>query len=621
MTKNFIISCVLLASFLGLNHSSFAQQQLFIVGDNNPALDNDGSPELYIQDGADAFIYVQGGVSVITNATDIFPAEIVNNGGLFIDSDAGTPGNFVHINNSSNPLRIDKTTSGAFSITTPPATFNAQRAGTVHLMAPGTQSISDGGSGANTAIHFYSLSLDGSGTQTRTVSGIPLVSTGSTSGGGASNTGVLFLQDDIFAISGNTVEVRNTAEGAIERAAANSAAYVIPGMNPVDQMSTATGMVVGTGLNGKLGRATDGIPATPYLFPIGTVANTYRPAAVFSGTADMVYGQLNAPNLQTAPSTFSLTPGETPLAVDPFFVWRLGTQAPAGNANTNVRLFETLANMDGTGVCLPADLLEDLGVAQKSVANLWADENPGVTTGGGGGGADLYWAESGNQVVNGSNTMVQWLNVGEEFTLDMRFMAPDPLDGCAPFPVEIVTLRATPIQNTYIKLDWLTASEVNNSHFEIERSSDGIYFAPIGQEPTAAPGGNSNTDISYTKNDFNVVPAVRYFYRLKMVDVSGGYSYSNIVNAMLVKGTTQIGAVYPNPTNGDINIQISSASDSEYKFKIYNPLGQEIFMQDVETKAGDNIIHLDLSKLAIGTYQLVITEQGKHQGTLKIIRY
>lgn len=621
MTKSYIHSCVLLACFFTFITPSFAQQQLFIVGDNDPAVNNDGSPELYIQDGADAFIYVQGGVTVITNPGDAFPAEIANNGAIFIDNDAGTPGNFVHINNSANDLRIDKTTSGAFSVTTPPATAHAQSPGTVHLMAGGTQEISNGGVAAGTGIHFFSLSIDGTGTQTRNITGVPLVTTGTTSGGGASNSGVLFLQDDVFAIGSNTLEVRNTAEAAVERAAANSAPYAIAGMNPVDHMSTPTGMVVATGANGRFGRATDGIPATPYLYPIGTIGSTYRPATIFSGTSDMVYGQLVAPNLQAAPSFFSPTAGETPLAVDPFFVWRLGTQTAGGNANTNVRLYETLANMSNSGLCLPADLLEDLGVAQKSSANLWADENPGISTGGGGNGVDLYWAESGNQIANGANTMVQWLNVGEEFTLDMRFMAPDPQDGCAPFPIEMITLRATPIQNSYIRLDWTTPSEVNNDHFELERSTDGVNFAQINQLPTAAPGGNSNTPIDYSQNDFNVTPDIRYFYRVKMRDIGGGTTLSNIVSAMLVKGTTHIGAVYPNPTNGDINIQISSANDSEYKFRIYNPLGQEIYTHDVETKAGDNIIHLDLSKLAIGTYQLVITEQGKHQGTLKIIRY
>ena len=74
------------------------------------------------------------------------------------------------------------------------------------------------------------------------------------------------------------------------------------------------------------------------------------------------------------------------------------------------------------------------------------------------------------------------------------------------------------------RLTWLTTTENNFSHFEIEKSIDGVNFVRI--TTIAGKGGNSK-ETAYTFDD-NEVKAVQY-YRLKYVDANGQYTYSSIL--------------------------------------------------------------------------------------------
>ena len=79
-------------------------------------------------------------------------------------------------------------------------------------------------------------------------------------------------------------------------------------------------------------------------------------------------------------------------------------------------------------------------------------------------------------------------------------------------PVELINFKAALIENV-ININWITASETNNSHFEIERSSDGIEFSRIG---TIAGHGTTIEVQTYEFMDIIPQKGVNY-YRLKQV--------------------------------------------------------------------------------------------------------
>src|SRR5262249_36040267 len=83
-----------------------------------------------------------------------------------------------------------------------------------------------------------------------------------------------------------------------------------------------------------------------------------------------------------------------------------------------------------------------------------------------------------------------------------------------PVPIDLLTLTAA-IAGTGVSVDWETASEVNNDHFDIERSRDGINYEWVG---TKRGAGNSTTNIYYSLFDPTPYKGINY-YRLKQVDL------------------------------------------------------------------------------------------------------
>ena len=82
-----------------------------------------------------------------------------------------------------------------------------------------------------------------------------------------------------------------------------------------------------------------------------------------------------------------------------------------------------------------------------------------------------------------------------------------------PIPVELTAFTANVIGSDVI-LNWETATETNNSGFDIERSEDNINFAHIG----FVPGSGTTTEIrNYSYTD-NLVSGGTYYYRLKQID-------------------------------------------------------------------------------------------------------
>jgi len=132
------------------------------------------------------------------------------------------------------------------------------------------------------------------------------------------------------------------------------------------------------------------------------------------------------------------------------------------------------------------------------------------------------------------------------------------LGGLNPLPVKLVNFSATGNQNTKtVDLNWQTASEENNNHFEVLYSTDLVNWKTIGVLNTK---GNNDELNSYFLLH-NRTNAVNY-YKLKQVDNDGKYAFSNI---QVVKFNTEVSnvVVYPNPSAGTVNIQ--NATNGNYQ--------------------------------------------------------
>jgi hypothetical protein len=140
-------------------------------------------------------------------------------------------------------------------------------------------------------------------------------------------------------------------------------------------------------------------------------------------------------------------------------------------------------------------------------------------------------------------------------------------------PVELTSFTATVVDQE-VQLKWVTATELNNQGFEIERSSANQEWEKIGY----VPGFGTTTETkSYSFVDENVVTG-RYTYRLKQIDFDGQFSYSKEVEVLvnLTPDNFILFQNYPNPFNPSTTIQFQVPKSSDVTIVIYDMLGQEV---------------------------------------------
>lgn len=169
-------------------------------------------------------------------------------------------------------------------------------------------------------------------------------------------------------------------------------------------------------------------------------------------------------------------------------------------------------------------------------------------------------------------------------------------------PVTWLYLKATPVENSHIRLDWATASERNNKGFEIERSTDAKTYSKI----DFVSGNGTTTSISdYTYNDLTAVQGITYYYRLRQIDYTGNAEYSNIVSAKLNGEATADVVLYPNPVKDILTVNLINMK-GKLVASVYNALGQIVISNDFVNDANIYQHTIDLAALANGNYTIVV---------------
>ena len=141
-------------------------------------------------------------------------------------------------------------------------------------------------------------------------------------------------------------------------------------------------------------------------------------------------------------------------------------------------------------------------------------------------------------------------------------------------PVELTSFTATVLDEA-VRLNWSTATEINNQGFDVQRksNSEGVWekigFVP-GFGTTTEPRTYSFTDETVTTGTFS--------YRLKQLDYDGTFEYSDeiIVELDFNPSDYSLSQNFPNPFNPNTTVQFQVPKPSDVNIKIYDMLGQEI---------------------------------------------
>ena len=166
--------------------------------------------------------------------------------------------------------------------------------------------------------------------------------------------------------------------------------------------------------------------------------------------------------------------------------------------------------------------------------------------------------------------------------------------------VTLTSFKAEKYETNKSLLTWSTEREEDMSHYEIQRSTNGIQYETIG---TTIPKGGVGISAFYQFIDNS--PSIGFnYYRLKMVETNGHADLSQS-RVLEFNGSLSDINIMPNPFVNEFNIAVNSNRNEKIDIIIFNSLGQAFFEKSYELKTGNNTINIKLDKnLSSGTYYL-----------------
>ena len=174
-------------------------------------------------------------------------------------------------------------------------------------------------------------------------------------------------------------------------------------------------------------------------------------------------------------------------------------------------------------------------------------------------------------------------------------------------PVNITDFTALK-QSNAVLLKWFATYETNFKLFEIERSTDAVSFYKVG----TVQGQNL---ANYSFEDKQLPNTGMVYYRLKMIDIDGVFTYSEVVPVRLNNNFSNA-LLYPNPTAGLLNIRFSTAISSNTQLVLTDVTGRTIMTTTV--RKGALNMEVNLQPLPNGRYFIKINDDKKviHQSVV-----
>jgi hypothetical protein len=178
-------------------------------------------------------------------------------------------------------------------------------------------------------------------------------------------------------------------------------------------------------------------------------------------------------------------------------------------------------------------------------------------------------------------------------------------------PVELIEFTGKHNgKNHTNELYWITASEINNDHFEVLRSIDGRNFETIGKVKAA---GNSHQNSYYNLIDNQLIDGeFTYHYQLRQVDFDGTSTLSDVITIKLDQQIVRNVDMYPNPANELVNIRIDGKAGDQIKGYLMDNTGK-LVTTIVNTLLNQNseMFRFDVTNIPSGVYMVNISVGNK----------
>jgi len=215
---------------------------------------------------------------------------------------------------------------------------------------------------------------------------------------------------------------------------------------------------------------------------------------------------------------------------------------------------------------------------------------------------------------NGSPVIQTTVNVNYDCvgSGDCPQYVPEVVD--SQLPIELLSFTAQKKDDQSSILRWETSSEINTSHFLVQRSEDAREWTDIGAVDAA---GQSFELKEYSFVDLNVYDgrraSQRFYYRLIMIDKDGKFDVSNI---QAVKFTSETSGnttvlVYPNPSSIGVNVEIAQneGGAKPAQMEMFNNLGQLVFSRKLNENTEIEYIHYASEGIPSGAFFLRLSDK------------
>ena len=186
-------------------------------------------------------------------------------------------------------------------------------------------------------------------------------------------------------------------------------------------------------------------------------------------------------------------------------------------------------------------------------------------------------------------------------------------------PVELLKWygRAT---NTYIQLNWETASEIDNLGFLIFKGVVGnplTLWQDYRSNPSLNGQGSTSFHTKYSLLDRSVIPDQTYAYLLSDVDIHGIETRHDTIEVKL--NFKKQFTVFSNPTNPEVEMVLNLESDFLVQIDIYNIMGHHVeSVVQNRLHSGEYLFKWIGSKVSSGFYMVTLRIDGHLASSHKI---
>ena len=190
---------------------------------------------------------------------------------------------------------------------------------------------------------------------------------------------------------------------------------------------------------------------------------------------------------------------------------------------------------------------------------------------------------------------------GNDYAIDDIQFGACPSGG--PLPVDFLNITATQ-KGGAVAINWSTASENNNSYFDVEKSIDGSNFTTINSVKGA---GNSSTLKNYGSYDAKPVAGYNY-YRIRQVDFDGKFKFSDVVKVNISFDKTGV-SVLTNPFVNNITVDFVSPANQRLNVKLTDISGKLIATEFWNiSKGSSRVVFSKVTNLKSGMYIFIVTD-------------